>query len=104
MADLDRSHIVRYVALVAIILVVAALMVPTVDGLSVTGFFGDKTYLLILQDNAEIRSTGGLMDGMGLVTMHNGNIASLQYYYRTAPELQALVHLDGPESFTNFFG
>jgi hypothetical protein len=104
MADPDRSRVVRYVALVVIVLVVATLIFPIADGLSVAGFFGDKTYLLILQDNAEIRSTGGLMDVMGLVTMHNGHIASLQYYYRSSSELQALVGLDGPASFTNFFG
>jgi hypothetical protein len=104
MADSDRSRVVRYVALVVIVLVVATLIFPIADGLSVAGFFDDKTYLLILQDNAEIRSTGGLMDVMGLVTMHNGHIASLQYYYRSSSELQALVGLDGPASFTNFFG
>jgi len=59
MADVDRSRVVRYVALVAILLVVASLLFPVLDGLSVTGFFGDKTYLIILQDNDEIRSTGG---------------------------------------------
>jgi hypothetical protein len=104
MADLDRSHIVRYVALAAVIFVVVALLFPMVDGLSVTGFFGDKSYLLILQDNSEIRGTGGLMSVMGVLTMHNGNIASLQYYYRTSPQLQAVVELDGPASFTNFLG
>jgi len=103
MADPDRSCVVRYVALAAVVLVVAALIFPIADGLSVAGFFGDKTYLLILQDNAEIRSTGGLINVMGLVTVHNGNIASLQYYYYTSPELQALVKLDGPDSFTQFF-
>ncbi len=103
MTDPDRSSVVRYVALVAVILLIVALLFPIADGLSVSGFFGDKTYLLILQDNAEIRSTGGLMSVMGLVTMHNGNIASLQYYYRESPELRALVKLDGPDSFTQFF-
>jgi hypothetical protein len=103
MADPDRSRVVRYVALVVILLVVASLLFPVLDGMSVTGFFGDKTYLVILQDNAEIRGTGGLMSVMGLVTMHNGHIASLQYYYRDSPELQALVKLDGPDSFTQFF-
>ena len=44
------------------------------------------------------------MDVMGLVTMHDGTIASLQYYYRLSPQLQSLVQLDGPASFTNFFG
>jgi hypothetical protein len=104
MADPDRSRVVRYIAIAAIVLVVAALVFPIEDGLSVSGFFGDKTYLLILQDNDEIRGTGGLMSAMGLVTLHNGNIASLQYYYRDSPELQALVKLDGPDSLTQFFG
>jgi len=103
MAELDRSRLVRYAALAAIALVVAALLFPITDGLSVTGFFGDKTYLLILQDNSEIRSTGGLMSVMGLVTMHDGHIANLQYYYRESPQLQTLVKLDGPDSFTQFF-
>jgi len=74
MADPDRSHIVRYVALAVIVLMVAALIFPIADGLNVAGFFGDKTYLLILQDNDEIRGTGGLTDVMGLVTGHDGNI------------------------------
>ena len=104
MADPDRSRVVRYVALAALVLVVVVLLVPIGDGLSVAGFFGDKAYLLILQDNAEIRGTGGLMSAMGLVTMHNGNIASVQYYYRDSPELQAIVQLDGPDSLTKFFG
>ena len=82
MADPDRSRVVRYVALAAIVLVVVALVFPIADGLSVAGFFGNKTYLLILQDNDEIRGTGGLMSVMGLVTMHDGNIASLQVRLR----------------------
>jgi hypothetical protein len=104
MADPERSRVVRYVALAVIVLVVAALIFPIADGLSVAGFFGDKTYLLILQDNDEIRGTGGLTDVMGLITVHDGNIASLQYYYRLSPQLETLVQLDGPASFTNFFG
>ena len=91
MADHDRSRVVRCVALAAIVLVVVALLFPIADGLSVARFFGDKTYLLILQDNSEIRGTGGLTTVMGLVTMHDGNIASLQYYYGGSPQLQALV-------------
>jgi hypothetical protein len=104
MADLDRSRVARYVALAAVVFVVAALLFPAVDGLNVTGFLGDKTYLLVLQDNAEIRPTGGLMSGMGLVTLHDGNLASVQYYYRNGSELMTPVTLDGPASFTNFFG
>ncbi|MGZ4892156.1 MAG: DUF4012 domain-containing protein [Halobacteriota archaeon] len=102
--NLRRSNIGRYVALAILFLVVTSLLFPLLDGLSVAGFFGAKTYLLILQDNAEIRGIGGLMSAMGLVTMHNGNIASVQYYYRDSPELKTIVQLDGPDSFTKFFG
>jgi hypothetical protein len=104
MAYPDRAHIVRYIALTAVIFVVVALLYPTVDGLSVAGFLGDKTYLIILQDNAEIRPTGGLMDVMGLLTVHDGTIASLQYYYANSSELRGIVALEGPAGFTQFFG
>ena len=107
MADADRSRVVRYVALVAILLVVASLLFPVLDGLSGTGFFGDKTYLIILQDNDEIRGTGGLMDVLGLLTVHDGTITSLQYQYvssDTRSTWNPIVNLDAPESFTKFFG
>jgi hypothetical protein len=104
MADPETSRIVRYAALVAIVLVVVALLVPIGDGLSVAGFFGDKTYMLVLQDNAEIRPTGGLLAGVGLVTVHNGAITNLHYYYANSTELRGIVNLDGPASFTEFFG
>jgi hypothetical protein len=110
MADPERSHIVRYVALAAIVLVLAAsLLFPLLDGMSVAGFFGDKTYLVILQDNDEIRGTGGLMDVFGLFRMHDGNIASLQYQYVTSTSQNnstwnPIVNLDGPASFTQFLG
>ena len=75
------------------------------DGLSVAGFVGDKTYLLILQDNSEMRGTGGLISVIGVLTIHDGQITSLKYYYsHTSPELQTIVPLDGPESFTSSFG
>jgi hypothetical protein len=98
------SHARRYVASVLLILIVASLLFPMFEGLSATGFFGDKTYLIILQDNQEIRSTGGLMACMGVLTTHDGSIASLKYYYLSSPQLSAIVGIDGPTSFTNFFG
>ena len=107
MADPDRSHIVRYVALAAIVLIAASLLFPLLDGMSVAGFFGDKTYLVILQDNDEIRGTGGLMDVFGLFRIHDGNIASLQYQYvssDTNSTWNPIVNLDGPASFTQFLG
>lgn len=77
---------------------------PTFDGLNVAGFLGDKTYLISLRDNAEIRSTGGLMTCKGVLTVHNGNIASLEYRYWNLEQQEGIVAIDGPESFTKFFG
>jgi Protein of unknown function (DUF4012) len=94
----------RYAALVLIVVIVALVLIPTFDGLSVAGFLGDKTYLIILQDNAEIRSTGGLMTVLGVLTVHNGNIASMEYRYWNLEQGEGIVAIDGPESFTKFFG
>ncbi|MGZ4853373.1 MAG: DUF4012 domain-containing protein [Halobacteriota archaeon] len=106
--DLRRSHIGRYIVLAVLFLVVASLLFPLLDGLSVAGFLGEKTYLVILQDNDEIRATGGLMDVLGLLTVRDGNIESLQYQYGSEyinrRAWNPLVNLDGPESFTKFFG
>jgi len=110
MGDHNRSRTTRYAAVIILGAVVVALLFPIVDGLSVAGFLGDKTYLLILQDNYEIRPTGGLMNAMAVITLHNGQITNLQYYYgnsqdpnNSSPPLRKLVQLDGPESFTKFF-
>ncbi|MGZ8886269.1 MAG: DUF4012 domain-containing protein, partial [Halobacteriota archaeon] len=102
--EMHESHTGRWIALAVIGLVLATLLFPVVDGLSAAGFFGDKTYLIILQDNSEIRGTGGLIALVGVATIHNGRITDLRYYYsHTSNELQADVYLDGPESFTTFF-
>ena len=100
----ESSRTRRYVALVLIVVIVALVLIPTFDGLNVAGFFGDKTYLILLQDNAEIRSTGGLISAMGVLTVHNGNIESVEYRYWKLEHGEGVVTIDGPESFTTFFG
>ena len=72
MDDPGRPHIVRYVALATLVLVGGTLLFPIVDGLGAAGFFGEKTYLIILQDNSEIRGTGGLISLMGVLTVNDG--------------------------------
>jgi hypothetical protein len=94
----------RYVALAILGLLVVSVAVPALDGLSLVGFPSDKTYLLILQDNGEIRTTGGLMSFIGLLTVHNGDIKSLRVWYENQSYSGSLVTVDGPASFTTFFG
>jgi len=101
---MHEPHAKRWIALAILGIVLASLLFPAFEGLSFAGFFGDKTYLVILQDNSEIRGTGGLMSVMGTLTLHNGHIADIHYYYsHTSQELRTNVSLDGPESFTSFF-
>ncbi len=94
----------RYGVVVLVSLLIAAIAVPLVDGLTVTGFLGEKTYLLVLQDNDEIMPTGGLMACFAVVTVQGANIKDLDMYYaRTDPQLNRSVRIEGPESVTTFF-
>lgn len=101
----EHPHTARYVTLAVILIVVASLLFPLLEGMGAAGFLGDKTYLVVLQDNSETRSTGGIISLMGVLTLHDGHIENLHYYYsHTSTTMQAVVPLDGPESLTSFFG
>ncbi len=94
----------RYVALCVLGILVLSSVIPVVDGLSVLGFVKDKTYLVILQDNDELRNTGGTIACVGLLTLHNGDVKSLQVFYAPQATTNEFITVDGPESFTQFFG
>src|SRR5665647_3554068 len=97
--EMHESHTGRWLALAVLGLVLATLLFPAADGLSAAGFFGDKTYLIILQDNSEIRGTGGLISMVGVVTIHNGHITDLRYYYsHTSKEPVSYTHLRAHET------
>lgn len=100
----ERSRDTRFATRVVLLLLVGALVLSMWGGLSLAGFFGEKTYLLALQDNSEMRATGGLMSVTGIVTVRNGNIANLEFYSaHTSKMLQTKVNVEGPHSFTSFF-
>ena len=48
-------------------LVLASLLFPALEALSVAGVFGDKTYLVVLRGNSDIRGTGGLLSVVGCI-------------------------------------
>ncbi len=101
--DADRTYLARYLVIGVVIIVLFALLFPVSDGLSALGVVRDKTYLLILQDNSELQNTGGLMDCIGVVTVHDGAIKDLDIYY-TSAYLNGTVKLEGPQSISAFFG
>jgi hypothetical protein len=118
MAD-DPHRPMRYAAVVIIVLVLAALLVPAVSTLDSLGYFGKKTYLLVLQDNTELRNTGGILAVMGSIDVQNGEPKNLELQYANntytnstnsyatntyTNSSNAVIKLDGPESFTIFYG
>jgi hypothetical protein len=106
MSDSDRP--LRYAALIIIVLVLAAIVLPSIGMLNDLGYVGAKTYLLVLQDNTELRNTGGLMACVGSVEIQNGALQNLKLYYAPSNTyangtLSAAVNIGGPESFTEFY-
>lgn len=67
-ADLDRVHAVRAVAQAA-----AAGIDPLL------GFDGPRTYLVLGQNEQEIRATGGFPGTMGVIVLQNGRLVSSDY-------------------------
>ena len=98
----------RYAAVVIIVLVLAAIVLPSIAVLNNLGYFNDQTYLLVLQDNSELRNTGGFMACVGSVEIQNGQPQNLKMYYASSNTyangtLTAAVNIGGPESFTTFY-
>jgi hypothetical protein len=101
----DDHRFGRYFTISIACLVVLALLFPAFDVLSLAGFVNDKTYVLILQDNSEIRPTGGLIGCIGLLTVHDGNVKDLHlaYAYNNSAWTGDVVNMSLPESLTQLY-
>jgi len=104
----DSDLPMRYAAVVIIVLVLAAILVPLINVLGDLGYFHERTYLLVLQDNSELRNTGGLLACVGSIDIQNGEPKNLTLYYAPSnvyanDTRSAAVSIDGPESFTSFY-
>ena len=104
----DSDRPMRYAAVVIIVLVLAAILVPLINVLGDLGYFHERTYLLVLQDNTELRNTGGFLACVGSIDIQNGEPKNLKLYYAPSNAYandtrSAAVSIDGPESFTSFY-
>jgi len=99
----SSSRLVRYAAVVIIVLVLGALLLPAVDVLSGLGYFNERTYLLVLQDNSELRNTGGFMACVGTIDVQNGKPHDLNLEYTGGSGDNGVnnrtVDVDGSKSF-----
>lgn len=69
-------------------------MVPLLPQL--LGFEGEKTYALLLQNNMELRPTGGFIGSFGLVTFTGGRMADLEIYDVYDADGQLKGHIEPP--------
>jgi hypothetical protein len=105
----DSGRPVRYATVVIIALVLLSVLLPVADALSALGYFHEKTYLLVLQDNSELRNTGGFLACVGTINVQNGEPTNLNLHYTSNNTYLnstngGIIKIDGPQSFTDFYG
>lgn len=105
----DSGRHLRYATVVIVALLLLAVLLPVADALGALGYFHEKTYLLVLQDNSELRNTGGFLACVGSITVENGEPKDLQLFYNgnnstlARSTNGAVVSVNGPQSFTTFY-
>ena len=65
----------------------------------VMGQNGQRTYLLLAQNEDEIRATGGFISGVGTVTIENGEIQSLSFQDASTYDIETLLANSGGYSY-----
>ncbi len=63
-----------------------------------------STYAILFQDNAENRGTGGFIDSLGILSIENGKISSLDLYDSSSLDAQLRGHVDPPASLISATG
>lgn len=68
----------------------------------VAGFTGEKTYLLLFQNNLEIRPTGGYLGNFGIAKVKNGRVISLETHDTNIFDGFGQVHTDPPQPIRDY--
>jgi hypothetical protein len=68
------------------------------------GFDGPRTYLLLVQNNQELRATGGFISAVGAVTLENGDIAGLNLTDSYAIARNDMDHPWAPDPMRRYMG
>ncbi len=69
------------------------------------GFNKEKTYLLLFQNNHEVRATGGFIGTYGILKLKQGEITHLSTdnIYNLDKTAEKTLHIPPPKPFLNFF-
>lgn len=68
------------------------------------GTASPKTYLLLFQNNAELRPTGGFIGSFGLVTFNKGKLININVYDVYTADGQLKGHVEPPIQIKNYLG
>ncbi len=77
----------------------AVLLMP-----SLTGIDGKKTYLVLLQNNHELRPTGGFIGSFALVTFDKGKLIDFEVKDVYSADGQLKGHVEPPEALKKYLG
>ena len=83
-----------------------SVVLPFLDqGPAIIGFPGEKTYLFLLQNNSEVRGTGGFIGNYGILKLHNGEISAFHTdnIYNIDDPAARYLHVPPPAPFRKFF-
>ncbi|GEM_PF-786089 len=90
----------EYASLLGTLQKMDTLMSLTEDALDVAprilGFEGKKTYLLVFQNNMELRPGGGLIESYALVSFENGSISEFKIHDVSDADGQLKGHIEPP--------
>jgi hypothetical protein len=68
------------------------------------GFSGEKKYLVLFQNNMELRPGGGFIGSYGLLTMHNGRVKAFTIHNVYDADGQLKTHVEPPYALRRYMG
>lgn len=82
-------------------------VIPAIESIPpIVGYPGEKTYLFLLQNNTEMRPTGGFIGTYGMLKLENGNIRTFttNNIYNLDNGVKNTLYVTPPWQFTQYMG
>ena len=103
-SDLHPSIANRFAAVQPLLPVMAPALRMGASLPVLLGAEAPQTYLLLVQNNHELRATGGLISGLGRLTLENAEIADLEFSDSYATERKDVEYPNAPEPMRRYMG
>ncbi len=71
---------------------------------SVLGYSGRKTYLVLFENNAELRPTGGFIGSFALINLENGKLVNFEVFDVYQADGQLKGHVEPPAKLKEYLG